>query len=271
MIGMREDDIHQIWDALSDFDRSRTEAAANWLMALLTERTGLANATWAGAIRMNGGADGDPLRGWRVATVTSLHPAPLQADADLMAGILDVWDRREIDPSFLLPLREVGQFRTYSLRRELPAHWFETPFYHRHYGAFGIHDVVFVAFPLNADCESHFGFYSNGPIADDVIAALTYALRGLKWFHRHLMLSHGLLLASAPLVPVEQTVLQSLLGDMSEKRIAQQLGLSGAATHRHVAAIFRKFGVRSRAGLMRLWLNCPVELWQDGAPPKGQA
>ncbi|PZQ53868.1 MAG: hypothetical protein DI570_23610 [Phenylobacterium zucineum] len=269
----RAEDVHGLWDALSDFDASQSEDAAHRLLASLAERGGMWNATWAGAIRMSGedgggaveaGAD-DPLLGWRVAQVKALHPVAPQAEtapADRGGSddchfreILRVWDRREIDPSFLLPMRGVGTFRTYSLRRELPASWFEGAFYAEHYASVGTHDAVFVAFPLNQDCESHFGFYSRGPIADGTIAELAYALRGIKWFHRQLMLAHGLMLASSPLTPTEQRVLHLLLTDASEKQIAHQLGLAESTTHQYVVAIFRKFGVRSRPALMSLWLS----------------
>ncbi|MEW5683346.1 MAG: helix-turn-helix transcriptional regulator [Pseudomonadota bacterium] len=260
------EEVHALWDALSDFDASQSDEAAHRLMGFLAGQGGMWNATWAGAIQMAGEAGAsageDPLLGWRVAQVKSLLPVPpaavTAADDCHFKEILRVWDRREIDPSFLLPMRDVGRFRTYSLRRELPAAWFQGAFYREHYGAVGTYDAAFVAFPLNQDCESHFGFYSREPIADETIGRLAYALRGIKWFHRQLMLAHGLLLASAPLTPTEQRVLQLLLTDASEKQIAHQLGLAESTTHQHVVAIFRKFGVRSRPALMSQWLNPAV-------------
>jgi len=255
--GFDEHKIHRLWDELSDYDASQSQAALAWLMTTLTDLGNLKNATWAGATRMNGGDPLDPLRGWRVAASEALHPVPLQSEEGHLAGVMRLWDRREIDPSFLLPLQDVGKFRTYSLRRGLPSDWFDTPFYHRHYGAFNVYDLVLIAFPLNGDCESHFGFYASAPISEETIMRLAYALRGIKWFHRYLMLSHGLLMADAPLTPSERKVLPLLLSDASEKHIAQQLGLGNSATHRHVTAIFRKFGVRSRPGLISLWLSRP--------------
>jgi len=248
--GTEAERIHALWDDLSDFDVSQSETAAAHLMRTLIELVGMRTAAWAGALRV-GGPD-DPLFGWRVAPVrtTDLN--------DTRINVLDAWDGREIDPCFLLPMRNEGTFRIYSLRRDLPANWFEAPFYRQHYGSAGIHDAVFVGFPLNQDCESHFGFYSALPVTDDSIELLAYALRGIKWFHRQLMLSHGLLLASAPLTPTEHKVLQLLLTEATEKAIAHQLGLAESTTHQHVVAIFRKFGVRSRAGLMSLWFNRPA-------------
>ena len=86
----------------------------------------------------------------------------------------------------------------------------------------------------------------------DVIA---FALRGIKWFHRQLLLSHGLLVANTPLTPVERHVLQGLLTGLAEKEIAAAQGHSYHTTHRHVSSIFRKFGVNNRSALMALWLG----------------
>jgi len=246
--------IHALWDELSDFDVSQSEAAAAHLMQSLVALAGMQNAAWAGAVRV-GEAD-DPLFGWRVAPVKTPDPDidPDQAHFN----VLPAWDERDIDPCFLLPMRDLGRFRTYSLRRELPTAWFESSFYRRQYGGAGIYDAVFVGFPLNEDCESHFGFYAAQPVADETIELLAYALRGIKWFHRQLLMSHGLLLASAPLTPTEHKVLQLLLTEATEKRVAHQLGLAESTTHQHVVAIFRKFGVHSRAGLMSLWFNRPT-------------
>lgn len=65
----------------------------------------------------------------------------------------------------------------------------------------------------------------------------------------------GLAFSPVPLAPHEQKVLQLLLTDASEKQIAQRLGLAVSTTHSYVTTIFRKFGVRGRAGLMSLWLE----------------
>lgn len=252
---MHTEDVYRLWDALSDFHVSQSVQAAAHLMAKLAAHAGAWNATWAGAIRFEGSNGRDALQGWRVGAVQALHPIEPHLDEGHFKEILRVWDRREIDPSFLLPMRGVGTFRTYSFRRELPPEWFEGAFYRQHYGSVGTHDAVFVAFPLNNDCESHFGFYSRRTFADEEIALLAAALRGIKWFHRRLLLSSGLLMASAPLTPTERRVLQLLLTKATEKEIAQKVEVAVSTAHQHVTSIFRKFGVTSRAGLMSLWLN----------------
>lgn len=250
-----QEEIHRVWDELADFGAGQSAQAVARLMAFLCERGDAWNATWAGAIRMDGTCDDDPLEGWRVGAVQALHAIAPYPDEGHFKEILRTWDRREIDPSFLLPMRNVGTFRTYSFRRELPEEWFGSAFYERHYASVGTFDAVFVGFPLNDDCESHFGFYSRKRFTDADIALFVYALRGIKWFHRHLMLSHGLFMASSPLTATERRVLQLLLTDASEKHIAGRMRLAASTVHQHIVSIYRKFGINSRAGLMSLWLN----------------
>lgn len=249
------DDIHCLWDDLVDFGVDRSAQAAAHLMSYLCEKGGAWNATWAGATRLGDGCGDDPLLGWRVGAVQALHPVPPHPEEGHFKEILKIWDKREIDPSFLLPLRGVGTFRTYSFRRELPPAWFDSAFYQHHYGAVGTRDAVFVAFPLNADCESHFGFYAREQFTDAAIAFFAETLRGLKWLHRALMLNQGLLVASSSLSAAERKVLQLLLTDAPEKDFAFQLQLAPSTIHQYVVVIYRKFGVRSRAGLTRLWLR----------------
>jgi PAS domain S-box-containing protein len=79
--------------------------------------------------------------------------------------------------------------------------------------------------------------------------------RDVTALKRASIVDRGLALASAPLAPHERKVLELLLTDASEKQIAQRLGLAVSTTHSYVTGIFRKFGVRGRAGLMSLWLR----------------
>ena len=255
MVTIDRDDIHRAWDELAGFGADQPIQAIMRLLSFLSEAAGAWNATWAGAVRLEGGDDADPLQGWRVGAVQALHPIPPHPGEGHFKEILDVWDKREIDPSFLLPMRGIGTFRIYSFRRELPADWFESDFYKRYYASVGTFDALFVAFPLNKDCESHCGFYTRTSFTDEQIATLAYALRGLKWLHRNLMLSYGLLVASSPLTRAERKVLQFLLTGAPEKDIAAHVNLAATTVHQYIVGIYRKFGVRSRAGLMALWLS----------------
>lgn len=243
---------------MTDFEVGQTDAATRYLQERLCHMVGAWNSTWGGAIRLDTGRDSDdPLQGWRVAVTRLLHPIEAQPEEGPFKELQARWNERRIDPSFLLPMRNVGEFRSYGHRRDLPAEWFDGPFYHAFCGRFGTVDSFWVGFPINSDAESHFGFYSRTVFTDQDIALLTYALRGIKWFHRQVMLTSGPLIAKAPLTPTERRVLKLLLTKASEKNIADQLGLAVSTTHQHVVALFRKFAVRSRAELMSLWLSRP--------------
>lgn len=70
----------------------------------------------------------------------------------------------------------------------------------------------------------------------------------------------NLALNGTTLTSVERRVLQGLLSGLSEKRIAAAQGHSYHTTHQYVTAIYRKFGVNSRAALMALWLGQTPQL-----------
>lgn len=252
--------ILQIWDELSDTSASEAKLAVDVLMKALCHLSGAANATWAGAVRVGRREAGDPLGGWRVAAMQALLPITPARQGEVdpehpFRTILEDWDRGKVDESFLLPLRHVGAFRIYGFRRDLPAAWFASTFYRAHYEPLGINDAIFIAFPLNRDCESHFGFYGRTAFSEPAIIQLASTLRGVKWFHRRILLSHGLLAASSPLTRSEGVVLGHLLAGGTEKEIALRRGLAASTIHQHVLGIYRKFGVGSRAELMSLWLS----------------
>jgi DNA-binding CsgD family transcriptional regulator len=81
------------------------------------------------------------------------------------------------------------------------------------------------------------------------------ALSGLQSFARRLSRSHGVIDASRMLAPRERETLRYLLSGLSEKQIADAMGLTPKSLHQYVVALFRKFSVHSRAELMALWLT----------------
>src|SRR5262249_7669007 len=128
-----------------------------------------------------------------------------------------------------------GVFRARLLRELAPPGFSATADYDVLYRARDVRDAIFVVFPVNEDAESYFGWYRIGAgrptfstLDRDVLA---YALRALKWFHRRVMLHHGLLIARAPLTPTERRVVSLLLTERVEKEIAHDLGLTLATTH----------------------------------------
>jgi len=80
--------------------------------------------------------------------------------------------------------------------------------------------------------------------------------RLMGFFHEELgrMIGRSLVSATEPrpdtLSPRLRQTLACLLEGDSEKEVASRLGLSQATTHEYVSALYRHFGVRSRAQLM---------------------
>lgn len=254
--GNIQERAHALWDELADFEASQADAALHHLMAGLCELVEAQNAVWIGAVRLAGDFPGDPVKGWRPRTIRHMHPSSSILDAvkeqaqDLEAGSVDETTVRNVAGA--------GSFRVNRVVDLVSPDWFDSPYYQAYFRELGIGDSIWAGIPINEDAESYFGIhrYIGHPFfTEEERDAVAYTLRGLKWFLRQQMLSHGLLVASFPLTPVERQVLQGLLTGLSEKEIAAAQGQSYHTTHEYVTAIYRKFGVNNRAALMALWLG----------------
>jgi DNA-binding CsgD family transcriptional regulator len=250
------DFIHNMWDELSDFDAARSDEALAHLMNGLCTLVGAWNIVWVGVVRLDTTFPGDPVKGWRPRLIRYLYPSPpldnnaREQTEKLEQGVVDVTTLRNAEGA--------GVFRANRLRDMVGPKWFESSYCRAHYHSLGTADAIWVIFPVNEDAESYFGIFralDRPPFTEVERDIVAYALRGIKWFHRQLMLSNGLLVASSTLTPAERRVLHLLLTGLSEKLIASELDRSYHTTHECVTAIFRKFGVNNRAGLMSLWLG----------------
>jgi len=248
--------IHTLWDQLSDFDAAQIDDALTFLLQSLCELVNSQNADWIGVVRLPDSLPRDPVHGWRPPVVRFLHP-----NEKVMAAVREQTRQLESGVADAVPVSIIamsGCFRAHRLCDVAPEGWFESDFYRSYYQSCGHDDAIYVAFPINQDAESYFGiFRGNGqpPFTVRERDTMAYALRGIKWFHRQLLLSHGLLIAEKAMTPVERQVLQHLLTGLPEKQIATELGHSHHTTHEYVTAIYRKFGVNNRAALMSLWLG----------------
>ena len=250
------DFIHTLWDELADFDAAHSDQALNHLMGKLCTLAGAWNIVWVGVVRMDAGFPGDPVKGWRPRIIHYLHPSPsldnnaLEQTEKLEQGVVDVTTIRNAEGA--------GAFRANRLRDLVDPDWFESHYYRAHYQRLGTTDAIWVVFPVNKDAESYFGIFrapDSPPFTEAEQGVVAYALRGIKWFHRQLMLSHGLLVAATSLTPTERRVLHLLLTGLPEKLIAAELERSHHTVHEYITAIYRKFGINNRAALMAIWLG----------------
>lgn len=252
------EDIHRLWDELADFDVARCDEAMVHLMRSLCDRTGADNAIWLGMVRADEVGADDPTGGWRAAVLRNLHPTP-QLDAAVQEQ-KKLLDKGVADIATLRYLEGAGRFRASRLCDVIGPAWFESEYYRTYYLEAGLEDAILVAFPINQDAESWLGVHrriGQGRFTEADRDGMAAVLRGIKWFHRQMMLSHGLLVAAAALTAAERKVLHLFLTGLPEKHIAERLERSQHTVHDTVASIYRKFGVGSRSALMAIWLGQP--------------
>lgn len=249
------DRIHELWDELADFDTSRADEALDHLLEALCRLVHGQNASWIGAVRMPDIVLGDPVHGWRVRCFRILHPGTALIDST-KAQIRNL-ERGSADETTIRNVALAGSFRANRVEDLVPG-WLDSDYCKRYFKTAGRADAIWIGMPINDDAESYFGIFRDEAhprfTAQERDLAGS-ALRGLKWFCRRQMLSHGLTMANAPLTPTEREILGGLLSGQSEKQIAAALGRNFHTTHEHVASIFRKFDVKNRAALMAIWLG----------------
>ncbi|MFO0863314.1 MAG: LuxR C-terminal-related transcriptional regulator [Gemmataceae bacterium] len=124
--------------------------------------------------------------------------------------------------------------------------------------------------PTRSDSSLYFGYTATDAGPDVILAfALTRTLKDRKFTARERQYCYWLLHELRPLVgrqlaapgearisdlsPRLQQTLQCLMEGDSEKQAAVRLGLSKATVHEYVTALYRRFGVNSRAELLVHW------------------
>lgn len=255
----REHSVPAVWDKLADFDASRTNEALLFLLQRLKEISAADDAVWVGVVRMVHGpsARRDHQRGWRGRVV--VHLEWTEQKRAVVAAAMKAQEHDGGVPSSIEMAKRAGTFRTLTLRElhDMDA-FVHTEHYKTCFVPFGITDRLWSIFPVNEDCEVAFILDRMGrrPRFNAREKQLVSAvLRPLAWFHRTTMLAHGVNLGDARLAPRERDVCLKLLGAQPEKEIAADLGLTLATTRSYIQGIYRKFGVKGRAGLMALWLG----------------
>jgi DNA-binding CsgD family transcriptional regulator len=257
-------DLASLWADMAGFSAGEADAALVHLLRFLADRVQGRGAYWLAAIRMAHAPVDDVLGGWRPAAIRHLDSSP-EHDRFFKTSQAEI-ERGVPDASTIAHARQAGHFRAVLLRDLMPPEWFSSPYYRQVYEARGVIDTVWTICPVSADAEAYYAWHrtqGQAPFTNGDRDWLAAALLGIPAFHRTIMLSYGLRVAERPLTPTERRVLRFLLTDRTEKQIAAALGLGVRTTHHHVTAIFQKFGVRGRAGLVALWLGPAATTGRD--------
>jgi DNA-binding CsgD family transcriptional regulator len=253
--------IFTLWDALSELGARKIDPALNLCLKQIGSLVGARNAFWVGTVRMaeNTREINDPLHGWRIRGIQYMEQPyfdPVRVRAAMQSAVIN-------DPGAtnIALAATAGRFRSYRLTAQTLVALSllrQTEHYDIYYTQPGVIDRLWVVFPIGVAAESIFCFDRfNGQEAftDDELECAAFALRGIRWFHRQLLLSHGLGICEAPLTPAERRIKQGLLSGATEKELAQQLNLTPGTIHQYAMRIYRKFGVNGRAEFMSLWMS----------------
>ena len=220
---------------------------------------------WMACVRVLQGAEArkDRLQGWRMRAKYEVLPWP----ADYQKRIAWWYQRNSRPPAEVqiglateTLIARCGKFQAHRMRDGwIPYDQFRRSEHYRlHYTALGITDRMWVSYPLNGNAESVFlidRLKSRRHFSQAEIDQVAFVLRGIRWFHRRLFLSHGLLVANGALSPTARRILHQMLTGMSEKEIAAAMNQCLATTHTYVKSIYQQYAVNSRAELMALWLG----------------
>lgn len=252
------EEIYGLWDELSDFGVQACDEALAHCMRTLCRWTRADNAFWIGAVRLMDGAAAheDPLSGWRLGSIQSLIPGQTLRTREAARKLTN-----DPDQASRSIAAQAGAFRAYRLSA---GGWLDLDAYRKsahfeaRYRQQGVIDRIWVVFPVNADAESYVCIDRHGEgqgFGEAEVDLVARTLRGIKWFHRQLLLSHGLGVGEGALTEAEREVLQALLSGSTEKEIAARMHLTPGSVHQYAVRIYRKLEVGSRAELMSLWLS----------------
>ncbi len=255
-----DDDVYRLWDALADHGAQNTQAALALCLRTLCDWTGSQNGYWMGLVRLSH-KPGQPdlLKGWRIGVSVGMRRPELTTPARIRHDMPTI-QTPTVGAAAQAIAATAGRFRSFSMCTGIfdPATLEEAEHYFVFDNPPGISNRIWIVAPVNAGVESLFIFdsYTHGmPFDAALIRRATQALRGIKWFHRQLLCSHGLGLCADPLSPAEQRLVPELLNGDHEKVIANRLGLTEATLHQYATSVYRKFGVHGRAEFMSLWLR----------------
>jgi DNA-binding CsgD family transcriptional regulator len=249
--------IYGLWDELSDIPAGHGDAALGHMLSGLCSIFNAQNACWAVLVRLPTKAPGDVFNGWRPRFEYYLHQPPEIVD-NALDKVRDAKLPPEIDLSYIIAAAGDDPFLIRHLFESLPPAWFDGEHYRRHYLDLGHADHLSARIAINEDVRVYALIYRDlitPRFTPELKQPFSLVMRGLKWFHRQQLLSHGLLIADAPLTPTERKVLLAILDGQMERHIADSIGHSQSTTHTHVKSIYRKFGVSSRPALTALWLG----------------
>ncbi len=231
----------------------------------------LTEAVTATVVVARGSAEPTHASAWEIVTWVASAEAGF---TDERVQSINDWQRQTTDldtcPHTRALLVEAGRDRAYR-RGDLidDATWHASSSYRLMYEPFGLADMLTAVVSWDRNHELYVVLSTQRPegFSTDDRELLAFVVQGARRLWLDWLRLRGLTGCSKPLTPREVTVLRCLLRGVSEKEAAAELGITRRSVHQVVVAIYRKFGVHSRADLMATWLDSPGRPPLSTSPP----
>lgn len=256
--------LQGIWDKLAEFPEPQLgNEGLQFLLKSISELIDADHGYWLSGMRIKHlAAESDPMFGWRPGPVFYYQEPP--GSTSIAKSSLKGVEAGRTAPgeSTVNHIRNAGRFRATLMRDHVSPDFYRSDHYRRFYASRNITDSLFVVAPVNSDTEVYFCFNRVGeqpPFTQDELSMAADTLRSLNWFHKKVLLGHGLLIACKALTPTEKRVMRLLLTNLSEKQIAANLQQKPDTTHKHISNIYRKFNINSRTALIAIWLGTSAQ------------
>ena len=219
--------------------------------------------TWTAAYRGKFGRDlwyTDLMSDWKaVAAIYPRYLEPTHERQRLFKRYIELAKSDGLDPMMAWAIKHAGATRVHRngdfiSPQDWSEHWMA-----QWLSQDGIGERMVGVVNLGPKCESYL-LIDRGIDAEPFNAAdaelLLQLITEFPRVHYNLMLERGLCApASQPLSPRQQEILKMLLGPLSEKEIAGNLGISRGTVHNRIVEIYKIFAVNSRFELCQLWLE----------------
>ena len=94
------------------------------------------------------------------------------------------------------------------------------------------------------------GYFLLSSEPSNLIKALSVVVRGEIWAPRDAVALLNRVAPQEPMTAVEMAILNFLEGGLSNKEIAQRMGIAAVTVKSHLTKLYRRFGVRTRLELL---------------------
>lgn len=195
--------------------------------------------------------------GWWIVDILKIKPATGSHEV-IQKLFFELIKKHGHDPLTMHAIKNAGKTRVHLRQDSVNDETWDQHWKYRHFlePIYGVKERMHAIYTLNDDSEIYILIdrAPDQPVFNEDDRALAYiAISGAVQLHRRLFFERGLLPpANKILAPRQKETFQLLLTDLSEKEIAQKLGVGTATAHQYIAGLYTIFRVRGRSGFLSL-------------------